>query len=224
MFENYYPSLKKFIDEYQLIKTLSSNLEIFTYYPQLFVIAVVSLFEKEIKEKCNNVITNPAQSLSAMPQLRNLVRSHPNDILAKIYGKLFAQEDAGIPNLSANGFYDLFGGAPFKNNVENQFSSIQSIETIAYYNITNNLYNLIGVDDKYDEAYSENDDIYNRLNNNNFTNAETAFLKLKLRRNKTAHDFLSGTSDSFEDIRNMYYDSVLYVVALKNALSNLSAI
>lgn len=225
MFENYYPTIKNIIDEYQVIEcTLSPNREIFTYYPKFFVMAIVSLFEKEIKEKCNNIITNPINPLSTLPRLRNLINSRPHDILSKIYGKLVAQENTGIPNLSANDFYTLYGGITFKNNIANYFNSLKGTESSAYYNIINSLYNLIGVDDKYDIAYSENEDIYNRLQCNNFSNAETAFLKLKLRRNKAAHDFIYGISDTFEDIRNLYYDAVLYVVALKQALSDLSSI
>ena len=224
MFENYYPTIKNIIDEYQLIYcALSPNREIFTYYPKLFVMAVVSLFEKEIKGKCNNIITNPINPISTLPRLRNLINSHPRDILSKIYGKLIATEDAGISNLSANAFYELYGNMAFKNNAENYFNSLLSAEISTSYNITQSLYNLIGVAN-YDKDYAEIDDIYNRLQNNNFINAETAFLKLKLRRNKVAHNFLTGISDSFEDIRNLYYDAVLYVVALKQALSDLSTI
>ena len=224
MFENYYPTIKKLIDEYITDKvTLSPNREIFIYYPQLFVIASMSLFEKDIKERCNNIITNPAVSFSSLPRLRNLINSHPHDILRTIYGKLLAQEIGGIPNLSANDFYALYGST-FKRQVEVNFDTLKNSETNNYLNIVKNLYTLIGVDDKYNNAYIENEDIYNRLNVNNFNNAETAFLKLKLYRNKVAHNFLNGISDSFEDIRNIYYDAVLYVVALIQELKGLSTI
>ncbi len=225
MFENHYPTIKNIIDEYQLIEcAISTNREIFTYYPKLFVMAIVSLFEKEIKEKCNNIITNPLNPLSTLPRLRNLVNSRPKDILMKIYGKFIANETAGIINLSASDFYDLYGGISFENCTRSYFNLLKCTEISDYQVVVKNLYNLIGVDKKYDDAYSENDDIYNRLQNNDFTNAETAFLKLKLRRNKVAHDFLCGISDTFEDIRNLYYDAVLYVVALKKDLSDLSSI
>ena len=36
------------------------------------------------------------------------------------------------------------------------------------------------------------------------------------------HNYIYGLSDSFEDVRNFYYDAVLYVIGLENALVNLT--
>lgn len=222
MIKNHFPTINKIIDEYEQDKyALSANKEIFNYYPKLFVLSIVSLFEREIKSLTNNIVTNP---VSIIVPLNNFISRHPNRYIDSIYGKFIAYENTGVEILNAHDFYQIFGGNVFKSNIETKFVAIKAQEISEYTYTIQLLAPLCGTSDIYDNEYLKNDDIFDRLNNLNFTNSELAFLKLKLRRNKVAHNFLTGISDSFEDIRNLYYDAVLYVVALKQALGDLSTI
>ena len=222
MIKDYYSTLDKIIDEYEIDKcSLASGKEIFIFYPKLFVLSIVSLFEKEIKSLVNNIVTNPTITL---PPLSAIVRKYPNKYIDRIYGQLMAYEDGGIVTLKADGFYDIFGGNSFKNNVESCFSSLRVHELGEYQKTLALLKPLIDTSPTYENDYIKNDEIHERFDNLTFLYAETAFLKLKLRRNKVAHNFISGMSDSFEDIRNLFYDAVLYAVALKTTLKSLSTI
>lgn len=224
MIEDHYPKFKKIINEFeQDQKQFSSDKEIISYFPQIFLLAIVSTFEKEIKEKCANIITHPAISLTPFVRL-NQICSTTSNYSDKIYSNFKAYEQNGILTLNANDFYSLFGGVTFRTDVETNFFSERQQQINDYRNLVEMLLPLIEKDDKYDDSYIENDDICNIFNSLNFCDAERAFLELKFRRNKVAHNFLTGISDSFEDIRLLYYKSVLYVVAVKRSLSNLSTV
>ena len=223
MIENHYPKFKKLIDEYEQDKAqFSSDKEILSYYPQIFLLAIVSTFEKEIKEKCSNIITHPAISLQSLPQLAKIVNSRTPNCSDEIYKKFRAREKNGILELNADGFYNIFGGTTFKQDVESNFLSEQQSQTGDYIKLIAILKSLIGKGDKYDNDYTEKEYIFNILKSLTFANAESSFLELKLRRNKVAHNFIFGISDSFEDICKLYYESVLYIIAVKLSLSKLS--
>ena len=55
-----------------------------------------------------------------------------------------------------------------------------------------------------------------------FDDAEKAFLSLKLRRNRVAHDYINGMTDTFVDIQNFYDIAVIYVVSLEAAIEELT--
>lgn len=202
---------------------LSSNSVVLSYYPQIFLLSVVSTFEKEIKKKFENIILNPISNLS-LPNFFSVVSSKPAYCLDNLYKKFKARDDNGVIILDAQRFYNLFGGQAFQIIVSNTFESIKRIQIQDHKSIIDRLQPLLGSDDQTDRVYLYNDEIYNRLLNLTFNNAETAFLQLKLKRNKVAHNFLAGISDSFEDIRNLYYDAVLYVISIKEELSKFSTI
>lgn len=225
MIEDHYPIFKKIIDDFEYDKTIfTSNKAIMSYYPQLFLLAIVSTFEKEIKEKCNNIVTHPAIALTSFPKFNKILLSNVWNYTDEIYKKFRAREKNGLEILDASLFYDIFGGTNFKNDVVENFLIEKQKQIRDYINVISSITPLLGRDVKYDNDFAEKDDIRNRLNVLQFTNAEIAFLKLKLRRNRVAHNFLTGISDTFEDIKNLYYDAVLYVVAIKKTLANLSTI
>jgi hypothetical protein len=222
MIKNHYPTINKIIDEYEQDQyTLSTNKEIFIYYPKLFVLSAVSLFEQEIKYLINNIVTNP---VSIIASLNEIVNQYSNNYIDRIYGKFIADGKSGIEILKAGEFYKIFGGNVFKKNIETKFATIKAQEISEYSHTLQLLTPLRDSNDKCENEYLKYDNILNKLNNLDFINAELSFLKLKLRRNKVAHNFLTGISDSFEDIRNLYYDAVLYIIALKQALKDLSRI
>lgn len=224
MNKTYYPTFKTLIDEMERNKALfSSHSIIVSYYPQIFLLSIVSTFEKEIKEKFENIILNPIANLN-LPAFFNCASSNPAYRLDNLYKKFKARDDNGVITLDAQGFYNLFGGQTFRIMVSNTFESIKRIQIQAHKSIIDRLQPLLGSDDQTDRIYLNNDEIYNKLLNLTFNNAETAFLQLKLKRNKVAHNFLAGISDSFEDIRNLYYDAVLYVISIKDELSKFSVI
>ena len=202
---------------------LSSNSLVVSYYPQIFLLSIVSTFEKEIKKKFENIILNPIANLN-LPTFLSFVSSNPAYILDSLYKKFKARDDNGVITLNAQGFYYLFGGQPFQTLVSTTFQSIKQMQIQEHKSIIDQLQPLLGTDDQTDRIYLYNDEICKRLLNLTFHNAETAFLQLKLKRNKVAHNFLTGISDSFEDIRDLYYDAVLYVVSIKEELSKFSVI
>lgn len=115
-----------------------------------------------------------------------------------MFAKFLAYEDNGVEILNAEPFYNLLGGQTFKNNIAGVFNieRLAKIENVD--NIIEGLSPLIGHGD------------------------QLAFFNLKMRRNRVAHNYISGLSDSFEDVRNFYYDALLYIVALENTLDSLT--
>ena len=226
MIENHYPTIKRLIDEYHNDRGIfAAQKEIFLYYPQLFILTLVSQFEKEIKNKINDVISNPIiPLLQISTQLDLIVARNPNKYIDKLYGKFLAYATPTGVLLSATNFYGLFGGQSFKIKVEQYFIQEKQVQISEYQQIINFLLPLLSTSDDYNEKYAENDEILGIIQSLTFSEAETAFLELKLRRNNVAHDFFSGTTDTFEDIKKLYYQAVLFVVALKKGLSDFSTI
>ncbi len=226
MIDNYYPTIKRLIDEYHKDRGIfAAQKEIFLYYPQLFILTMVSQFEKEIKNKTNDVISNPIIPLPQISrQLDSIVLRAPNKYIDRIYGKFIAHATPTGILLSATDFYNLFGGQSFKIKIERYFTQEKQVQVSEYQKIISFLSPLLNTSEDYNEKYAENDEILNIIQNLTFSEAETAFLELKLRRNKVAHDFFGGTTDTFEDIKKLYYQAVLFIVALKKGLSDFSTI
>lgn len=133
------------------------------------------------------------------PILYTLSQNNPNKPISdKMFAKFLAYEDNGVEILNAEPFYNLLGGQTFKNNIAGVFNieRLAKIENVD--NIIEGLSPLIGHGD------------------------QLAFLNLKMHRNRVAHNYISGLSDSFEDVRNFYYDALLYIVALENTLDSLT--
>lgn len=226
MSNSHYQELDKLIREYdEDTKLIRPDKLIIINYPKVFAMSVASSFEFYIKECINDFLTNPLQPIaSAYPKIQSLSQKNPNKPLTdKIYAKLLSYEDHGAVVLDATKFYDLFGGAPFRSSIMANFSTEQISRQTHMESLLGPLADLLGTSDKIDEEYAKLSDIKDRLDICSFIKAEQAFLSLKLRRNRVAHNYLHGLSDSFEDIRNFYYDAILYVVSLEKAISTLTA-
>lgn len=227
MNNSHYQELDKLISEYEVdIKLINSERLIIKNYPKVFTMSVVSSFEYYIKDYLKEFIVSQGNDISTMyPCIDALLRQNQNrSIIDKMYAKLKGYEKEGIENLNATEFYILFNGNDFRNKVINNFfierqNRIEKVE-----DMINKLTLFIGTSSIYDDDYAKYTDIKERLDLCTFDQAEKAFLSLKLRRNRVAHNYLNGLTDSFEDIRNFYYDAVLYVVALESALESLTPI
>lgn len=220
----HYQELERLISEYEEdTKLIKSDRLIIKNYPKVFTMSVVSSFEYYLKDYLNEFIAFPSNSISTTyPFIDALLRKNPGKpIVDKMYAKLESYEKEGIEVLDATKFYDLFNGDVFKNEVKNNFFIEQQTQIVKVSDMIDRLSALIGTDDRYDNDYAKYTDIKERLDLCTFDKAENAFLSLKLRRNRVAHNYLNGLADSFEDLRNFYYDAVLFVISLETALESL---
>lgn len=220
-----YHKLDKLISEYEEdARTIRSDKLIMLNYPKVFIMSVACSFEHQLKINIKDFIDFPQSPIQGTyPNIFRLLNHNPNKpITDKIYAKLEGYENNGVETLDANKFYYLFGGQPFVNNVETNFNIERSKRIGEIDSIITGLQSLLGQDDRYDIDYAKNGDIKDRLVQCTFDMSEKAFLSLKIRRNRVAHDYINGSSDSFEDIRNFYYDAVLYIIALETTLVSLT--
>lgn len=222
-----YDQLDKLIDEYEEdSRIIKQDKLIMRNYPKVYVMTVASTFEQQIKQRCQDFVTFPLVSLDSYPKIQSLIQSRPNEPLTdKIFGKFHTfDRSTNTIDLDASSFYDLFGESAFKNDVENVFCDELAIRLSNYQDMMNSLQNTLSIGEQFERAYAKNMDIRDRLQSCTFASAEEAFLELKLRRNKVAHDYINGLSDSFENIRNFYLDAVVYVIALEKTITNLTNI
>ncbi|MEG0485670.1 MAG: hypothetical protein RR576_09515 [Oscillospiraceae bacterium] len=224
-----YHQLDRLIDEYEedsrIIKT---DKLIMVNYPKVYVMTVASTFERQIKQRCQDFIDFPLIPLAEYPVVSGIVPyciRNNKPITDGMYGKFYTlHRTTNTINLEATQFYDFFGGIEFKNKVEIIFNTELGHRIEKYQKIVGGLLPLLDSGEQYEREYAKCIDIRDRLANCTFATAEKAFLELKLRRNKVAHDYINGLSDSFEDIRDFYLDAVLYVVAIEKAIVNLTDI
>ena len=224
---SHYSTLDKIIEEYETDRTvLKPGRTIIEQYPKIFVMSIVSSFEVKIKELIKNIITNPSIPLATLPVWHVLIASRADKQVDNIYGKLQAYDDisSGSSVIDALPFYSLFGGNVFKQEVINNFNTERARQLNVLNDIVKPLEKLIETTSLYDDEYTKQEERREHINNGNFQTAELAFLSLKLRRNRVAHNYLFGLSDSFEDVRNFYYEAVIYVTALEQALKDKSTI
>lgn len=224
-----YHQLDKLIDEYEEdSRTIKTDKLIMVNYPKVYVMTVASTFERQIKQRCQDFIDFPLVPLASYPVIDSLIQScsgQNKPVTDGMFGKFYTLNiTTGTINLDANKFYDLFGGLIFKNNVETIFNLELAVRLAKYQSIVDGLLSLLDSGEQYEREYAKNTDIRDRLRNCTFVCAENAFLNLKFRRNKVAHDYINGLSDSFENIRDFYLDAVVYVIALEKAIVNLTDI
>ena len=131
-------------------------------------------------------------------------------------------ESNGIQVLKANNFYDLFGGQPFRDIIRQNYESERNNRICKEGSLINGISALLGQNEQYERDYAKHSDIKERLEQCTFDKAEQAYLTLKLKRNRVAHDYIHGSSDSFEDVRNFYYDAVLFVIGLEKTFEGLT--
>jgi len=222
-----YHQLDKLIDEYEedsrIIKT---DKLIMVNYPKVYVMTVTSTFEKQIKLCCQNFIDYPLIPLT--PCLSTLMQSCARKnmpITDAMYGKFYTfNRNTNTINFDTTKFYDFWGGITFRNSVETVFETELASRLEKYQNIVDGLLPLLESGEHYEREYAKNIDIRDRLLCCTFVSSEKAFLELKLRRNKVAHDYMNGLSDSFENIRDFYLDAVLYISSLEKAIVDITDI
>ena len=222
MSNNRYTDLDKLIKEYEedTINLRSERL-IMKNYPKVLTMSAASSFEYNIKNACQDFLDNPKLPISTnYPKIPRL----KSPTLDSIYGKFKTlNPQTKVENLDASEFYALFGGSTFKTSVISFFNSEKAQKTSETQNLVDSLEPLFDVNDSYALAYLTADELLEQLKNTSFDDSEEAFLNLKLRRNRVAHDYINGLSDTFEDIRKFYNLAVLYAISIEKAIKDLTA-
>ena len=220
-----YRELERLIEEYEEdAKLIRAEKMIMLNYPKLFIMSVASLFEHRIKLLLTDFLQYPVGSIPILyPNIHQLSQTRRNKSMEdKIFAKLEGYEDNGIPVLNANKFYNLFGGQVFRETIKCNYELEKSNRIQKEEGLISGIAILLEQNSQYERDYAKHNDIKERLEQCTFDNAEQAYLTLKLKRNRVAHNYIYGLSDSFEDVRNFYYDAVLYVIGLENTLVNLT--
>lgn len=216
-----YSELDKLISEYEDdLRNIREEKLIMKNYPKVFTMSVASLFEYYIKNKCKDFLDNPKLPIATnYLKIENLKGAPKVD---KMYAKLEAYNDNGVEHLEAEQFYALFNGLAFKSRVNYFFvNELQSKLQLTEEKI-NNLTPLLGEGEKYDSDYAKYCSLKDELERCTFEDAEKAFLSIKLRRNRVAHDYINGLSDTFSDIQKFYNVAILYVIALEKSIEELT--
>lgn len=225
MSDLYYRELDRLIEEYEEDeKFIRADKMIMLNYPKLFVMSVASSFEHKIKLRLTEFLQYPLGSISVLyPGVHALSQARRNKPMEdKMFAKLEGYESNGIQVLNANNFYDLFDGQPFRDTIKQNYELERSNRICKEGSLISGISALLGQNEQYDRDYAKHSDIKERLEQCTFDKAEQAYLTLKLKRNRVAHDYIHGSSDSFEDVRNFYYDAVLFVIGLEKTLEGLT--
>lgn len=218
MNDSQYDELNQFIEEYEEdSKSIRSERIVMKYYPKVFTMCAASLFERNIKNRCKNFITSPKKPLNI--NYTKIYRMNP-PAAYKMYSK-FKTENL---NFSADEFYGLFNGEQFKIRVETIFEEIKQVKINEIDEHKKHLTPLLDKHERYENMFAKMCDLHDQYLRCSFEHAENAFLELKHRRNKVAHNYISGLSDTFVDIQNFYYKAVIYVIALEKAIEELTNI
>ena len=226
MRNSHYHAIDALISEYEEdVKTIKSERQMIRNYPKVLILSATSSFEHYIKDDLEAFVQSPASPIATTyPKISSLMHSRPGKPIAdKIYAKLEGYDDNGIEHLDASNFYTLFGGDIFKSSIKNKFLAEKTAEKRKIEAKIVGLSSLIGTEEKYDEDYAKCADIMDKLNLSTFDIAERAFLNMKLIRNRVAHNYLNGSSNTFEDIRGLFYDAVLYVVAMEKSIKEITS-
>ena len=225
MRNSHYHAIDALISEYEEdVKTIKPERQMIRNYPKVLILSATSSFERYIKDDLEAFVRSPVSPIATTyPKISTLMRNKPNKPIAdKIYAKLEGYDDNGIEHLDASNFYELFGGDTFKSTMESKYLDEKSGEKQKIEAKIVGLSSLVGTEEKYDEDYAKCTDIMDKLDLSTFDIAERAFLSMKLIRNRVAHNYLSGSSNTFEDIRGLFYDAVLYVVAMEKTIEEIT--
>ena len=227
MGNSHYQSLEVLISEYEEdSKSFQAERQIMINYPKVFIMSTASSFEHYIKQDIDQFISNPIQPMdSNYPNLVTIRASAVSTGISasdKLYKKFYTFNPAGVIDLNAEEFYRFFEGSTFKEDLEANFGTIHSRGIEVLDRLISGLAEgdnpLIYQKEQYMIDYIKYDDIKNLIDTCTFSMAEEAFLELKLRRNRVAHNYLVGLSDTFGDLIQFYYKAILYVVALEATL------
>lgn len=220
-----YRELERLIDEYEEdAKLIRADKAIMLNYPKLFTMSVASSFEHQLKILLSDFVQYPKNPIrTTYPNIHELARKRrAKPMEDKIFAKLEGYEKGGMQMLNANPFYDLFGGQVFIDSVKEYFEDERLSRIEREEQLISGIYTLLEQSKQYEEDYAKHIDIKERLQQCNFDKAQNAYLTLKLKRNRVAHDYMNGLTDSFEDIRNFYYDAIIYVIGLEKAIIELT--
>ena len=202
-----YSNIDRMISEYEEdTRSIRAEKMIMEMYPKLLVMTIASHFEKCIKDKISEYIVHPK---SGYPNLRSGMNAD------KVYKNFYTMDRTGNVSFDATKFYDLFN-LDFENEVRRKFNALR-LEYIHSYSVETNMLSGSSIS-RIEEEYIKLIDIKEKLENCDFNHAETAFLQLKLRRNRIAHNFLCTLNDSFQDICSFYYDAMLYAKAIEEEI------
>ncbi len=202
-----YDNIDRLISEYEEdTHNIRGEKMIMEMYPKLLLMTIASHFEKNIKDKISEYIVHPK---SGYPNLGNGMNAD------KAYKKFYTMDRIGNVSFDATKFYDLFN-VDFKGEVQRRFDALRS-DYIAHLSEQATPLSNVSLP-KIEEEYIKLLDIKGKLENCDFNYAETAFLELKLRRNRTAHNFLCTLNDSFQDICSFYYYAMLYAKAIEDEI------
>ncbi|GEM_PF-2349930 len=224
---SYYGELDKLIIEQEEdSRIIKADSLIMKNYPKVFVMSSASLFEHNIKGRCQDFLDSPIKSIqSEYPLIERLKSKQRNKPLVdKMFAELKGYENNGVEILSAESFYELFGGETFKQEIKSCFAALHELRLQRTIKHIEGLVPLLDNGARYEFDYAKQCEIKERLERCSFEVAEKAYLCIKLRRNRVAHNYLYGLSDTFSDIRDFYYDAILYVVALEQAIIGLTNI
>lgn len=221
MHNSHYVELDKLIKEYEEdSRTIRSERMVMKNYPKVLTMSVASSFEYNIKNRCQDFYDNPKLSIEQnYPKINAITR---NPIVDQMYNKMEAYNDNGVEHLSADEFYAFFNGSSFKTRVQTIFATERQQRIQHTEEQIDLLTPLLGTGEQYDSDYAKYCDLKDVYERCSFVDAEIAFLSLKLRRNRVAHDYINGLTDTFVDIQKFYDIAVIYVVALEAAIEELT--
>ena len=220
---NRYAELDKLIQEYEEdFIPISSERLMMKNFPKVLTMSSASLFEYNIKNTCKVFLDNPKNPIdTSYPLIARMFRNS-RPVTDQLFAKIEAYNENGVEHLDATPFYALFGGDSFKNSVEHFFVNLLSQRLQSVSIIADALLPLVEQDEKLETDFAKYAILKDELDLCTFASAETAYLSLKLRRNRVAHDYIHGLSDTFEDIRKFYTIAVIYVIALEEAIKDLT--
>ena len=213
--------IEQLISEYeQDSNTIRSNRLVMENYPKVLLLSVASLFEVMIKNSLAAFYAAPSIPMPPkISQINNRLGQY--DVLSdKLYAKFVASPRTNTT--SATNFYALFSGASFKTDVKNNFDIIRAQMILDKRTLIDSIAPMRGSGDSFDFEYIKQGDRLQILNRSSFSVSEDSFLQIKLRRNKVAHDYISGITDTFTDISGFYCLASLYVESVDKTLKTMT--
>lgn len=218
-----YRDIEKLIKEYEEdFNTIRQERIVMRNYPKVLVMSAASYFECQIKKKCEAFINNPKLPLDVnYPKIFALRRNKPK--VDQMFAKLCAYENNGVETLNAKEFYNFFGENKFECDVKSKYNN----ERLDYISIIDGLISDLKPlyekdENKYGFDYLKQCELKEEFEKCSFEDAEKSYLYLKLKRNRLAHDYINGLSDTFEDLTRFYNKAVIYVVSLEKAIIELT--
>ena len=176
---SYYGELDKLIIEQEEdSRIIKEDSLIMKNYPKVFVMSSASLFEHNIKERCQNFLDSPKKAIQLeYPLIEILKKKQGNKPLVdKMFAKLKAYESNEGEILSAEEFYALFGGEVFREEVRAHFGVLYEGRMKSTMSHIAGLVPLLDNNARYEYDYAKQCEIKERLETCSFELAEKAYL------------------------------------------------